>query len=416
VTFPHFLRALNSRNYRLFFAGQAVSLVGNWMSTTAIAWLAYELSGSAFVLGLLLFASQVPILLLGPVAGVWSDRTNRRGLLFAANAGCAAQATVLAIVTLTGHATVQWLLALALMRGLLNAVEFPSRQSFLVEMVGLRTDLPNAIALNSSLFNVARLIGPTLAGFLIVARGPAACFVVDAVSYVAILASLVAMRLPRRKVTRALAHPIAELRAGVRYVVRMPALRASLFMVAATAFVGFASSVLAPVFARDVFHGDARVLGHFYSAMGAGALLSAAFLSTRASAAGLGRWISRGAAVLVLGMTGYALSTSLWFSFVCMVLNGMGAVLVMAGNNTLLQAHVDDDKRGRVMGLFSMCQGMFPLGSLAAGAIANAAGPRLAVGLCAAIMAVTAWAFSRSAAGRVASTAAISPAPDAPPT
>ncbi len=414
MTFPHYLRALNSRNYRLFFAGQAVSLIGNWMSTTALAWLAYELSGSAFVLGLLLFANQVPLLLLAPVAGVWSDRTNRRGLLVAANLGCAAQASALALVTLTGHATVSWLLALALMRGLLNAVEFPSRQSFLIEMIGARADLPNAIALNSSLFNVARLIGPTLAGFLIVARGPAACFVLDAASYTGILASLLAMRLPARRVTRVLAHPFAELRAGLHYVVHMPALRSSLLMVAGTAFVGFATSVLAPVFARDVFGGDARVLGHFYSAMGVGALLSAAFLSTRASAAGLGRWISRGAVLLVLGMSGYALSTSLWVSFGCMVLNGTGAVLIMAGNNTLLQAQVDDDKRGRVMGLFSMCQGMFPLGSLAAGALANAVGPRITIAFCALAMAVATWAFSRSAAARVASSNSITPVPDAP--
>jgi MFS family permease len=416
VTFPPFLRALNSRNYRLFFSGQAVSLVGNWMSTTAIAWLAYELSGSAFVLGLLLFASQAPVLLLAPVAGVWSDRTNRRRLLLAANVGCAAQASALAVVTVTGHATVPWLLVLALMRGVLNAVEFPTRQSFLVEMVGTRDDLPNAIALNSSLFNVARLIGPTVAGLVIVAQGPAACFVADAISYTAILASLLAMRETKRRAARGLAHPLDELRAGLHYVAGQPALRASLFMVASTAFAGFTASMLAPAFARDVFHGDARVLGHFYSAMGVGALVSAGFLSTRASAAGLGLWITRGAALVVVGMAGFALSRWLWLSFACMVVNGVGAVLIMAGNNTLLQANVEDDKRGRVMGLFSMCQGMFPLGSLAAGAIANATGPRVAVGLGAAVMVLAAWSFRRSAAAQVGAAATISPAPDASPT
>jgi MFS family permease len=415
VTFPPYLRALNSRNYRLFFAGQAVSLTGNWMSTTAIAWLAYDLSGSAVVLGVLLFASQGPVLFLAPVAGVWGDRANRRRLLLGANIGNAAQATGLALVTLTGHASVLWLLGFALLRGLLNALEFPSRQAFLIEMIGSRTDLPNAIALNSSLFNVARLIGPTLAGLVIVAHGPAACFVIDAFSYTAILAGLLAMRVPEQRARGTRPHPLAELRAGVRYVAGAPVLRSSLLMVAAAAFVGFTATVLAPVFARDVFHADARVLGKFYSAMGAGALLSAAFLSTRASAAGLGRWVLRGGALVTVGMAGFAVSTSLWFSFACLVLNGMGAVLVMAGNNTLLQAHVDDDKRGRVMGLFVMCQGTFPLGSLAAGAIAGAVGPRIAVGLGAAVMVVATWAFSRSAAGRLATAAPIRPPADAPP-
>lgn len=417
MTFPHFLRSLNSRNYRLFFVGQAVSLVGNWMSTTAIAWLAYELSGSAFVLGLLLFASQGPILVLAPAGGVLSDRTNRRRLLLAANIGCALQATGLALVTLTGHVTVNWLLGLALFRGVMNAIEFPSRQSFLVEMIHSREDLPNAIALNSSLFNVARLIGPTIAGALIVARGPAACFVADAFSYLGILGSLLAMRMPAQQSSRVLAHPLAELRSGLLYVRQSPALRASLLMVAATSFVGFTANVLAPVFARDVFHGDARVLGQFYSAMAVGALLSAAFLSTRASAAGLGRWVTLGAALVALGMTGFALSTALWLAFACMVVNGTGAVLVMAGNNTLLQAEVQDDKRGRVMGLFTMCQGAFPVGSLAAGAIANLAGPRIAVGIGAAAMAVAAWGFGRSAAGHVVAVARpIEPGPNAPPT
>lgn len=416
MRFPHSLRALNSRNYRLFFAGQAISLIGNWMSTTAIAWLAYELSGSAFVLGLLLFASQGPVLFLAPAGGVLSDRMERRRLLLAVNLGCALQASGLAAVTLTGHVSVAWLLVLALIRGILNAVEFPSRQSFLIEMIGSRAELPNAIALNSSMFNVARLIGPTVAGALIVARGPAACFVVDAISYAAILASLFAMRLPRWQAPAVHSHPLADLRAGVRYVAAMPALRASMLMVAATALAGFAASVLAPVFARDVFNGDARVLGRFYSAMGVGALLSAGFLGARRAAGGLSRWIALGAALVAVAMTGFALSTSLWLSFACMVLNGTGAVLVMAGNNTLLQAQVDDDKRGRVMGLFSMCQGTFPLGSLVAGAIANAGGPRLAVGVCAVFMGIAAWLFRRSAAGHLATSAPIDPAADPPPT
>ena len=415
MTFPHFLRAFNSRNYRLFFAGQGTSLTGNWMSTTALAWLGYELSGSAFVLGLLMFANQIPVLLLAPVAGVWSDRSSRRHVLFAINIGCALQAATLAAVTLTGHISVPWLLGLALLRGTLNAVEFPTRQSFLVEMLGTKTDLPNAIALNSSMFNVARLVGPTVGGFLIVAYGPAVCFVIDAISYAPILASLLAMRLPPAPPRRQRAHPLIELRTGLHYAWGRPVLRSALSMVAATALVAFAASMLAPVFVRDVFHADARVLGQFYAAMGVGALLSAIFLTTRSSAAGIATWIQRGAALVVVSLAGYALSTSLWLSFACLVLNGMGAVLVMAGNNTLLQEQVDDDKRGLVMGLFVMGQGMFPIGSLAVGAIASASGPRLAIGICAGIMALAAWRFSRSAAGQAHGGLPVTPAPEAPP-
>lgn len=415
LTFPRFLRALNSRNYRLFFAGQGISLTGNWMTTTALSWLGYELSGSAFVLGLLLFANQIPVLLLGPVAGVWSDRVNRRRLLVAINVGCALQAASLATVTLTGHATVPWLLALALIRGLLNSMEYPTRQSFIVEMLDAKADLPNAIALNSSMFNVARLAGPPVAGFLIVAYGPGACFLIDAITYLPILASLLAMRLRPPLPAGRRAHPVAELRAGIRYAWGRPVVRSSLLMVAATALVGFAATVLAPVFVRDVFHADARALGQFYGAMGVGALCSAIFLTTRASPAGLGSWISRGAGLVVVGLLGYAMSNSPWFSIACLVINGMGAVLIMAGNNTLLQEQVDDDKRGLVMGLFVMGQGMFPLGSLAVGAIANTAGPRIAIGICAGVMALAAWRFARSAASHTPPANPIAPAPEAPP-
>jgi len=300
-------------------------------------------------------------------------------------------------------------------RGTLNAVEFPTRQSFLVEILGGKSDLPNAIALNSSMFNVARLIGPTVAGFLIVAHGPAACFIIDAVSYGPILASLLAMRLPPPVPRRHRAHPIRELQAGLRHAWGRPALRSSLSLVAATALVGFSASMLAPVFVSDVFHADARVLGQFYAAMGVGALLSAIFLATRASAAGLAVWINRGGALVVVGLIGYALSNSLWISFACLVVNGMGAVLIMAGNNTLLQEQVDDDKRGLVMGLFVMCQGMFPIGSLAIGGIASAVGPRTAIAICAGIMALAAWRFSRSAGGHATAAHSVTPAPEAPP-
>ena len=415
MTFPHFLRALNSRNFRLYFAGQGTSLTGNWLGITALSWLGYELSGSAFILGLLLFSSQFPTFLLAPFAGVWSDRTNRRRLLFAANIACAAQGAALAALVLSGHATVPALIILATVRGVLNGFEFPTRQSFLIEMLEHRADLPNAIALNSSMFNVARLIGPSVAGFLIVAHGPGICFIVDALSYGPLLGSLAAMRLGPQTSPRIPGHPLADLRDGLHHVLARPALRHALLLVACTAFFGFAATVLSPVLARDVFGGDARVLGKFYAATGGGALLSALFLGTRPSALGLGSWIRRGAVLIVAALLGCALSTSLWLAIACMMINGMGVVLVMAGNNTLIQSQVDDDKRGRIMGLFVMCQGMFPFGSLAVGGLAQAAGPRTAIALCAAVMATAAWRFSRDPDSANAETGTVTPAPEPPP-
>ena len=395
MAFPSFLRALNSRNYRLFFAGQSVSLVGNWMNTTASAWLAYELSHSAFVVGLVPFANQIPLLVLAPAGGVLGDRRDRRALLVAFQVVCTLLSTGLAIVTLTGRVTVAVLVVLAALRGLFNAVEFPTRQSFIVELVERKDDLPNAIALNSSMFNLARLVGPTIAGVLIVAGGPGLCYVLDAVSFLPIIASLLAMRLPARVLRMVASHPLEELRAGWRYARATPALRASLLVVPMLALSGFAANVLAPVFARDIFHRDARTLGYMLSAMGIGALVSAMFLGTRTSAIGLTRWVARGAILVGLAQVGYAVSGWLPFSLLCLVANGTGTVLVLAGCNTLIQAQVDDDKRGRIMGLFAMGQGMFPVGSLIVGSLAQMVGARFAMAACALMTLATAAIYAR---------------------
>ena len=396
MIFPNFLRALNSRNYRLFFAGQSVSLVGNWMNTTASAWLAYELSHSAFVVGLVPFASQIPLLVLAPAGGVLGDRRDRRALLVSFQAVCALLSTGLAIVTLTGRVSVGVLVALAALRGLVNAVEFPTRQSFIVELVERKDDLPNAIALNSSMFNLARLVGPTIAGVLIVVAGPGLCYALDAASFLPIIASLLAMRLPARVARPAATHPLEELRAGWRYAKATPALRAPLMMVPMLSLTGFAASVLAPVFAQEIFHRDARTLGVMLSAMGIGALVSAMFLGTRTSSLGLTRWVARGAVLIALAQIGYAASGWLPFSLLCLVANGMGMVLVLAGCNTLIQAHVDDDKRGRIMGLFAMGQGMFPVGSLAVGSLAALVGARFAMAACALLTLATAVIYARN--------------------
>lgn len=397
MRFPAVLHALNSRNYRLFFSGQGLSLMGNWMTATASAWLIYELSNSPFLVGLLAFANQIPILLLAPLGGIWGDRGNRQRLMWWLNVLCAAQSLTLALFAYTGHITVGWLLALSVLRGMINAVEFPTRQSFMVDLVGDKAGLPNAIALNSSLFNVTRLIGPALAGWLIATQGPEVCYALDAVSYIGILASLLIMRdLPLRPPSVP-AHPLTELRAGLDYVRSSAPLRPPLLLVPVVAFAGFTAGTLAPVFARDIFHGTSITLGQMYSAVGAGALVSALLLASRKSAFGLARWVVAGSAAVTVAQAGFALSPGLALALGCLALNGFGAVLCMAGCNTLVQSQVVDDKRSRVMGLFAMGQGLFPVGSLFAGMIAASAGPRTAVGVASGIMALATLHFARHA-------------------
>jgi MFS family permease len=395
VPYPTLLRALASHNYRLFFSGQALSLLGNWMSLTASAWLVYELSRDPFLVGLLAFASQIPVLLLAPLGGMLGDHFPRQRLMWWLNLGAAGLAATLALLTLTDQITLGTLFTIVVLRGLLNAAEFPTRQAFIVDLVDRRADLPNAIALNSSLFNGARLIGPSIAGIVIATSGPGLCYLLDAVSFTAILTSILAMRLRSRRAPARREHPWLALRTGFAYARDTASIRPSLLMVPMIALAGFAASTLAPVFARDVFHGDAKLLGLMFSAVGAGALVSAVLLALRPTPRGLPRWIAAGGFAIALGQAGVALSPSAAFALLGLVATGFGTVFCMAGNNTLIQSHVDDDKRGRVMGLFAMGQGMFPIGGLLAGALAAHFGPRPAVLVFAVASAGAAWLFLR---------------------
>ena len=396
MPFSTSLRALNSRNYRLFFAGQSFSLLGNWMTLTTSAWLIYELSHDPFLVGFLPFANQIPVLLLAPLGGILGDRLPRQRLMWWLNILCAAQAVTLAVLTLTDAITVGRLLALVTFRGLINAAEFPTRQAFIVDLVDRKDDLPNAIALNSSMFNAARLVGPGIAGLVIATAGPGVCYLLDAASFAAILVSLLAIHPPRRTAARRSSHPLADLRAGFEYARQSPALRSSLTMVPLIALSGFAASTLAPIFARDLFGGDSRTLGFMYSAVGAGALVSAVMLARRPTPAGLPRWVALGAFAIALGELGVALSPSLNWALLALTATGWGTVLCMAGNNTLIQSAVADDKRSRVMGLFAMGQGMFPIGALIAGGIAAHLGPRIAVAIAAAGTVLAGLYFLRS--------------------
>jgi MFS family permease len=369
------LSALSSRNYRLYFGGQIVSLIGTWMTQTASLWLVYHLSSSTFLLGLVAFANQAPIFLFAPFAGVWVDRVNRHRLLVVTQILSMLQSFALAALALTDTIGIPHLIVLSLIQGLIGAVDLPVRQVMVVEFVGNKGHLGSAIALSSSLFNLARLIGPAIGGFVIAAWGVGMCYAIDGLSYLAVIAALFAMRLPPLASRPAPQHPLTELREGFRYTFGFAPVRVLILLVAAISAIGFSYSALTPVFARDVFHGDARTLGWLMSASGTGAVLAALYLGGRKTVRGLGSVITIGGLCLGAGLIGFALSHWLAISLGCLMLTGMGGVLLMASSNTLVQTMVPDEKRGRVMSLFTMAfNGTAPLGSLVAGTLAGRIG------------------------------------------
>lgn len=390
------VRSLRYRNYRLFFAGQLVSLIGTWMQIVAVAWLVYRRTDSPFLLGLVSFSSQIPTFLFSALAGVWADRLDRRRVLLATQCLFMLQALALAGLTFGDRITVGQIVMLSVFSGLVNALDMPTRQAFLVEMIERKEDLGNAIALNSSMFNGARLIGPAVAGALVAAVGEAACFLINGLSYAAVIAALAAIRIAPRERIRRDTHALHELREGVVYAFDFGPIRAILLLLGTVSLLGMPYVVLMPVFARDILHGDATTLGWLMAAAGIGALAGAAFLASRRSVLGLGRMLVLATSVFALGLFGFAASTHLWTSLAVLVVAGFGMMVMMAGANTLLQTMADDDKRGRVMSLYTMAfMGMAPFGSLLAGGLARWIGPQATVALsgmaCLAGAAVFAW-------------------------
>lgn len=378
-------RALADRNYRLFFAGQGVSLVGTWMTRLATGWLVLRLGGAdaAWLLGVVSFAGLAPTFFAGPLAGALVDRWDRHTVLVVTQVLSLVQSAALAWVAFAavpGTGTV-WLIAgLSVLQGLVNAFDMPARQALLVEMVSRREDLPNAIALNSSLVNGSRLVGPALAGAVIAAAGEAWCFVVDAVSYLAVLAALLAMRLPRRERARPAASLGRYVAEGVRYVFGFAPIRALLLLLALVSFAAMPYSVLLPVFAADVLGGGPHTLGLLSAASGVGALAGALYLASRTSVLGLGRVIVAATVSLGAALVGFSHSGSLWLSAALLVVAGAGMMVQMAAANTLIQTMVDEDKRGRAMSFFGMAfQGAAPFGSLLAGWLAGHVGVRAVV-------------------------------------
>ena len=377
------LRALRHRNFRLFFCGQSVSLVGTWMTRLATGWLVYRLTGSSFLLGVVSFAGQIPTFLLGPVAGVWIDRWERRKLLLVTQFLAAVQSLLLAGLTLSGRITISEIVWLSVFQGLINAFDMPARQSFLVQMVGGRADLGNAIALNSTMVNGARLLGPALAGITIAAVGEGYCFLIDGMSYFAVIASLHAMKLDMLPPSKSAASTLAQLKEGWRYVSTFAPIRTVLIMFVIISFMGVPYTVLMPVFASKILHGGPHTLGFLMGAAGVGAIIAALSLAARKSVRGLYRVIPTVAAVFGGGLVAFSFSRNLWLSLALMGVTGFGMMQGFAASNTVIQTIVDDDKRGRVMSYWTMAyMGASPFGSLLAGSLAPIIGAPGTVLLC----------------------------------
>jgi MFS family permease len=371
----HAWRALRHRNFRLFFGGQSISLIGTWMTRVATSWLVYRLTGSALLLGTVSFAGQIPTFLCAPFAGVWVDRLDRRQVLVWTQTLSMVQSLLLAALTLSHHITIHWVLALSVMQGIINAFDMPGRQAFMVQMVEDRRDLSNAIAINSSMVNMARLVGPSLAGMLIAVSSEGWCFLIDGLSYLAVIASLLLMRLPIAPIKRKVSSTFVDMKVGWTYVSEFLPVRTILLLFAVVSLMGMPFVVLMPIFAARVLHGGPHTLGFLMGAMGVGALISALALAVRKSVRGLVRIIPLSAAVFGLGLIGFGLSRVFWLSMIMVLIAGMGMMQGMAGSNTIIQTIVPEDKRGRVMSYYTMAfVGMAPFGSLLAGSMAHAVG------------------------------------------
>jgi len=366
------IRSLRGRNFRLFFFGQGVSLIGTWMQSIAMPWLVYRLTGSVVLLGVVGFAGQILTFVMAPVAGVIADRVQRRRLVLLAQVLATVQALALAVLTLASVIEVWHIIVLALFGGLVRGFEIPTRQAFLVEMLEDRRDLPNAIAINSFLVNGARLVGPSLAGVMIALAGEGWCFLLNAASFLAVIAALAAMRIPRREIRPPTTDLLGGLKEGIRYAAASPAIRSVLLLLCLVSLMGVPYVVLMPVFAKDILHGDSYTMGFMMAAVGVGAVAGALFLASQRSTERIGRTIAVAAAVFGASLAALSFSREFWLSLPILVCTGAGMMMQMASSNTLLQTITEEDKRGRIMSFYTMAfMGMGPFGSLLAGSLAD---------------------------------------------
>lgn len=364
----HTFRALESRNFRLFISGQLVSLIGTWMQQLALSWLVYRLTQSAFQLGLVAFLAQAPGVLIAPFAGLLADRYNRRNLLILTQALAMAHAALLAVLTLSGQIQHWHVLCLSVFIGIVTGLDIPVRQSLLLDLLDKPEHLGNAISLNSSVFNGARLLGPAIAGFAIHSIGESWCFLLNTLSFGAVLAALFAIKIRRETSVERQSSYLESLKEGLAYVYNHPPMRAILLMIALMSLVGLPYSVLMPVYAREVLHGNAQTLGLLMGMAGLGAVTGAVYLASRPNVLGLGRVIAIAVFGFALTLLVFSQVNVLWLAMPCLYLLGLAMMLQFASSNILLQTIVDEKKRGRVMSLYTMAYiGAYPVGSLLAG-------------------------------------------------
>jgi MFS family permease len=378
---PAALRALGHRNYRLFFGGQLISLSGTWMQSVAQSWLIYRLTGSAVLLGLVSFSGQIPVFLLASFGGAAADRFTRRHILLLTQAASMLLAFVLAALTLSGVVREWHVFTLAACAGVVNAFDIPARQSFVVDLVG-KEDLINAIALNSSMFNGARIVGPAVAGVVVAAVGEGWCFFANGASYLAVLGSLLAIRVAARARPRPEGSTFENIRAGFHFVIDTGPVRGLMLLLGLVSLTGMPYAVLMPIFANQILGGGPDSLGVLMGASGLGALTGAVALAARKSLRGLGRWVAFGSAAFGASIILFSMSRTFWLSALLLIPAGCSMMVQMASSNTLIQSMVPDELRGRVMSVYSMMfMGMAPVGALLAGALAGRLGAPLTVAL-----------------------------------
>lgn len=391
---PHSLRALGHRNYRIYFFGQLLTLPGMWMQQVAMGWLTYRLSESVFMLGVVAFATQIPVLFLGPVGGLLADRFDRRRLMLTTQVFSMLQSAILATLTLGGMVQVWHVVVSALVLGAITAVDMPTRQSLTIRIVGDRRDLPNGIALNGLNFNISRLIGPAIGGVLVAWAGEGTCFVVASVTCLGMITALLSVRLPAGVGGGAAAS--GGIAAAVRVAWNSPALRATLLITATLSFFFAPYVVLLPYFAKDVYHGDAETLGFLFSCTGAGAIVGSLWMLSRQNVGSLPRAIARVARFGGFALALLPLMPGSWSAAPALAVIGSCSLISGIGGNTLIQTLVRDDMRGRMMSLFTMCLlGVMPVGSLLIGRLADHIGVQVTVVLCGLATTVAGMAFAR---------------------
>lgn len=370
-------RTLKYRNFRIFFFGQGISLIGTWMQHIAMSWLVYKMTNSVFMLGVVGFASQIPTFILSPFTGVLADRHNRHKILLLTQALAMLQAFILAFLTLTGNIAVWHIIIMGIFLGCINSLDIPARHSFILQMIEEKENLGNAIALNSMMFNLARLIGPSIAGVLIAIAGEGVCFLINAISYLAVIASLLAMDkgIKIRKDRKVSYDIFKDLKEGFNYAFGLQPIRAILFLLGIIGLMGMSYAVLMPVFAKDVLGGGPHTLGYLMAAIGLGALAGTAYLASKKEPLTLGNLLPASAGIFGLSIIAFSFSHNIWASLPLLFVSGFGIMVQMASSNTILQTIVDDDKRGRVMSFYTMAfMGTAPLGSLLAGGMATRLG------------------------------------------